>query len=46
MKVTRETARLVAPPLLALGMVAVLTHPADAVPAPSAPDAYVAVVDR
>ncbi|MGD9954909.1 MAG: hypothetical protein AB7O74_02710 [Candidatus Nanopelagicales bacterium] len=35
MKITRDTVRLVVPPLLALGLVAVVTHPADAVPASS-----------
>jgi len=46
MKITRETVRLVVPPLLALGLVAVVTHPADATTAPSSPRTYVAVVDR
>jgi len=46
MKITRETARLVVPPLLALGLVAVVTHPVNAATAPSSPQTYVAVVDR
>lgn len=46
MKLTRETARIVVPPLLALGLVAVVTHPADATTAPTSSQTYVAVVDR
>ena len=35
MGITRDTVRLVAPPLLALGLVLALAHPADAAPAPT-----------
>ncbi|MFC6236586.1 hypothetical protein [Longivirga aurantiaca] len=34
MRITRDTVRIVVPPLLALGLVAALAHPADAGPAP------------
>ena len=35
MRITRDTVRIVVPPLLALGLVAALTHPADAAPVPA-----------
>ena len=41
MRITRDTVRFVAPPLLALGLVITLAHPADAAPAPTAPTAAV-----
>jgi hypothetical protein len=37
MRITRDTVRFVAPPLLALGLVVGLAHPADAAPAPTTP---------
>jgi hypothetical protein len=43
MRITRETARFIAPPLLALGLVAALAHPADAAPAPTVPTVAVQV---
>lgn len=46
MKVSRDTVRIVVPPLLALGLIAVLTHPADASPAPVPQTVSVATVDR
>jgi hypothetical protein len=37
MRLTRDTVRIVVPPLLALGLVAALAHPADAAPVPPRP---------
>lgn len=45
MRISRDTVRIVVPPLLALGLVAAITHPVDAVP--TAPQSVsVATVDR
>jgi hypothetical protein len=45
MRIDRDTVRIVVPPLLALGLVAALTHPADAMPVPS-PTSVVQTVGR
>ena len=42
MRITRDTVRIVVPPLLALGLVAALAHPADAVPVPASVQTSVA----
>ncbi len=44
MRLTRDTARIVVPPLLALGLVAALAHPAEAAPAPPRPGVATATV--
>jgi hypothetical protein len=46
MKVTRDTVRIVAPPLLALALVAVVTHPVDAIPTSVPQTGPVAAVGR
>lgn len=46
MKVSRDTVRIVVPPLLALALVAVVTHPADAIPTPTHPQVAVAQTGR
>lgn len=46
MNVSRETVRIVVPPLLALGLIAVVTHPADAAPTPAPQSVSVASVGR
>jgi hypothetical protein len=51
MRMSRDTVRVVAPPFLALGLVALLTHPLDIPttgepPATAVPPAAVVVVDR
>lgn len=46
MRVSRDTVRIVVPPLLALGLIAVVTHPADATPTPAPQTVSVATVDR
>ncbi len=42
MRITRDTVRIVVPPLLALGLVAALAHPADAAPVPASVQTSVA----
>jgi hypothetical protein len=46
MNVSRETVRIVVPPLLALGLIAAVTHPADAAPTPAPQSVSVASVGR
>lgn len=43
MKVERDTVRVVVPPILALGLVALLVHPTDTLPQAPAPLAPVSV---
>jgi hypothetical protein len=47
MRITRATVRIAVPPLLALGLVAALSRPADAAPTPAPQQTTVAqLVDR